>query len=129
MRQLKSFFIIILMLVAPSLASAEQPSGNQKPRPPILLHKSNKGGHINRPKTPDRQSITCTYDGMTMELNFTISEGISTLTVTDETPQCITYTIDTSALYVSVPIGSLSGSITIELYTERGNHFTGIMEE
>lgn len=65
---------------------------------------------------------------MTMELTFTISEGMSTLTVTDETPQCITYTIDTSELYVSVPVGVLSGYINIELDTERGNHFTGIFE-
>ena len=117
------------MLAAPSLASAEPSLGDRKPRPPITLSSRDRGGLIKRPKVPCRQSITCTYDGMTMELNFTISEGTSTLTVIDETPQCFTYTIDTSPLYVSIPVGSLSGSITIELYTERGTNFTGIMEE
>lgn len=117
-----------MTLFLPALAAAEKSSENRKPRPPILLEKGNPHGHINRPKAPNRQSITCTYDGMTLELDFTVSEGISTLTVTDETPQCVTYTIDTSTLQVSVPVGTLLGSITIELDTERGNHFTGILE-
>lgn len=128
MRQLKSIFIILTMLAVPTLAAADQKSGGSKPRPPITLEKKLGHGHMNRPKAPDRQSITCVYDGMSMELEFIISEGISTLTVTDETPQCLTYTIDTSILNVSVPVGSLSGSISIELDTERGNHFTGIFE-
>ena len=129
MRQLKSIFIILLAFALPSLAVAEQKSEERKPRPPITLGKSCAGSSIKRPKAPDRQSITCTYDGATMDFSFTVSEGISNLTVTDETPQCLTYTIDTSTLEVSVPVGSLSGSITIELDTERGNLFTGIMEE
>lgn len=116
------------MFAATSQALAEQNSKGSKPRPPITLHKGNGHGHINRPKAPDRQRITCSYDGMTLELDFTISEGISTLNVTDETPQCLTYTIDTSSLCVSVPVGPLSGSITIELNTERGNNFTGIIQ-
>ena len=128
MRQLKSIFIILLAFVLPSLAVAEQKSEEKKPRPPITLQKGNAGGIIQYPKAPERQSILCTYDGTKMEFNFTVSEGLSTVTVTDETPQCVTYTIDTSALQVSVPVGTLSGSITIELDTERGNHFTGIME-
>ena len=128
MRQLKSIFIILLALALPSLAVAEQKSGEKKPRPPITLGKSCAGSSIKRPKAPDRQSITCTYDGTIMEFYFTVSEGISTLTVSDETLQCMTYIIDTSTLEVSVPVGILSGSISIELDTERGNHFTGVME-
>ena len=128
MIQLKLFFIIFLLLASPSLASAEQSSGDQKPRPPILLKKGHKGDYTKCPKAPDCQSITCTYDGITMELTLTISEGISTLTVIDQTPQCIMYTIDPSYLFVSVPVGTLAGSINIELDTERGNHFTGIFE-
>lgn len=128
MRQLKSIFTLILALALPSMVSAEQQSGQSKPRPPITLQKGSGHNHGNFPKAPDRQSITCTYDGTTMKFNFTVTEGISTLTVTDETPQCATYTIDTSTLFVSVPVGPLSGSITIELDTERGTHFMGIME-
>ena len=126
MRQLKSIFIILMTLLLPSLASAEKSSGGS--RPPITLQKVKANGHVKFPKAPDRQSIICTYDGTTMEFNFKVSEGISTLTVTDKTPQCVTYTIDTTPLSVSVPVGSLSGSITIELDTERGTHFMGIME-
>lgn len=128
MRQLKLIFTIILALALPSLAVAEQKSKEKKPRPPITLQKGNMGGVIKYPKAPDRQSIMCTYDGTVMEFNFTVSEGFATVTVTDETPQCVIYTIDTSTLDVSLPVGVLSGSITIELDTERGNHFTGIME-
>ena len=124
----KSIFTLLLAIAIPSLAAAEQNSRESKPRPPITLQKGNMGGITRYPKAPDRQSITCVYDGSTMELSFTVSEGISTLTVTDETPQCFTYSIDTSSLYVPVPVGSLSGSINIELDTERGNHFSGIIE-
>ena len=116
------------MLAIPSLVVAEKSSSGSTPRPPITLQKGYGHGVIKFPKSPDRQSITCAYDGMGLELDFAISEGMSTLTVTDETPQCSTYTIDTSSLSVSIPIGSLSGSISIELDTELGNHFSGIME-
>ena len=128
MRDSKSFFILFLMIAASLLAYAEQSSGNSKSRLPITLRKGNGHGHVDCPKAPDRQLITCSYNGMTLEMDFTISEGISTLTVTDETPQCVSYTIDTSTLYVSVPVGTLYGTINIELDTERGNHFTGVME-
>ena len=121
-------FTLLLAITLPLMAVAEQKSDQSPPRPPITLHKGYLGDVVKRPKAPNRQSITCTYDGTFMEFDFMVSEGISTLTVTDETPQCITYTIDTSTLYVSVPVGPLSGSITIELDTERGTHFMGIME-
>lgn len=117
-----------MMLATPSFLVAEKSSSGSKPRPPITLHKGHKGGYTNFPKAPDRQSITCTYDGMTLALDFAISEGVSTLTVTDETPQCSTFIIDTSLLSVSIPVGSLTGSISIELDTEGGNLFTGIIE-
>ena len=128
MRQLKLFFIILLTLVAPSLAYAKQNSEGTKPRPPITLQKINGSGHTKFPKAPDSQFITCIYDGMTLDLEFVISEGISTLTVTDESPQCLTYNIDTSTLNASVSVGPLYGSIIIQLDTERGNHFSGIIE-
>lgn len=125
MRQQTTILTLILAFALPILAAADQKSGQSKPRPPIILSKGYGHGLGNYPKAPDRQSITCTYDGATLEFDFTVSEGISTLTVTDETPQCVTYTIDTSSLYVSVPVGPLSGSISIELDTERGNYFVG----
>lgn len=128
MRQLKSIFILLLALGQPLLAVAEQSSRGSNPRPPVILHKGHGNSHGNFPKAPDRQSITCTYDGSTMEFNFTVAEGTATLTLTDETPQCVTYTFDTSNLEVSVPVGTLYGTITIELDTERGNHFKGIMK-
>ena len=117
-----------MMIALPCLANAEQSSGGSQPRPLILLQKGNPHDHIKRPKSPDRQLITCEYDGINMELNFTVNEGISTLTVTDESPQCLTYTIDTSTLNASVSVGLLYGSIIIQLDTERGNHFSGVIE-
>ena len=118
----------MILLATPFMAFAEQSKNGSKPHPPITLQKGHKGAYIKFPKAPDRQSITCAYDGMSLELDFAISEGVSTLTVTDETPQCSTFIIDTSTLSVSVPVGFLSGSISIELDTELGNHFTGIMK-
>lgn len=59
MRQLKSIFIILLAFALPSLAVAEQKSGEKKSRPPITLQKRHTDGIIKYPKAPDRQSITC----------------------------------------------------------------------
>ena len=128
MRLQKSIFIILMMLAVPVLAFAEQKSGCSQSRPPITLQKANKGGHAKGPKAPDRQLIVCTYDGMYMELNFAIPEGEATLIVSDETQQYLTYTIDTSTLHVSVPVGPMSGSINIDLETELDNHFSGVFE-
>ena len=62
-----------------------------------------------------------------MTLSFVIPEGNATLTVTDEYGQYITYSVDTSTLNVSVSVGDLKGFITVQLDTERGNHFHGII--
>ena len=69
MSNLKSIFTLILALALPSLAAAEQKSGGKQTRPPITLTKENGSGHLKRPKAPDRQSITCSYDGMIIDNN------------------------------------------------------------
>ena len=104
MRQLKSFFIILLMLVYPALSKAEKSTDVTASRPPVTLSPGHKGGHGKFPKAPSRQSITCEYNGAEMEFHFTVSEGICTLCVTDQTPQTVTYTIDTSSFLVDAAI-------------------------
>ena len=96
--------MILLMLVTPTLVKAEKSTNGDNPRPPITLCPGNGGVHVKRPKAPSRQSITCEYDGAEMEFHFTVSEGICTLCVTDQTPQTVTYTIDTSSFLVDAAI-------------------------
>lgn len=116
------------MVAVPTTVLADKSSDTGQGKPPIILQQASKGVIIKRPKAPSRQLVTCSYDGSTLELNFKISEGMSTITVTDETLQCVTYTIDTSELYVSIPVGPLYGSISVTLDTELGNHFEGTIE-
>ena len=81
-----------------------------------------------RPKAPDRQIITCAYDGETLHLSFIIPEGTATLSVTDETLLTSTYQIDTTPLDVAVQVGELFGTISIEMETEAFNSYNGIFE-
>lgn len=95
----------------------------------MILVKKGKEVIAGRPKAPDRQVITCTYDGYGMDLNFTYSEGMAVLTVTDENLQGLVYNIDTSLLDVYVPVGNLAGAINIELETEHGNVYEGEIKQ
>lgn len=53
----------MILLATPFMAFAEQSKNGSKPHPPITLQKGHKGVYIKFPKAPDRQSITCAYDG------------------------------------------------------------------
>lgn len=125
----------ILLLIGLSLSIglsntifAEPSSTGTQPKELILVKKG-KEVKAGRPKAPDRQVITCTYDGYGMDLKFTFSEGMAVLTVTDDNLQGLVYDIDTSLLDVYVPVGNLAGSINIELETENGNVYEGEIKQ
>ena len=115
-------FISTLCIAEPNQQSA------QKQKAPIILVNPNKGVSSGRPKAPDRQTITCAYDGEQLHLTLVYSEGTATLSVTDETLLTSTYEIDTAPLVVTVPVGELNGTISIELETQRGNSYSGYFE-
>lgn len=115
------------MLAVTFAIMADPSSNSHETHATIILEKDHGSGHLKRPKAPDRQVVTCAYDGEVMTLSFVIPEGNATLTVTDEYGQYITYSVDTSTLNVSVSVGDLKGFITVQLDTERGNHFHGII--
>lgn len=91
----------------------------------ITLTKSVRTNPIKRPKAPDRQIVTCTYDGEELNLNFVIPEGMATLSCTDETLLTATFEFDSTPLQVSIPVGKLWGTVSIELETANGNTYTG----
>lgn len=94
----------------------------------ITLTKSVRTNPIKRPKAPDHQVITCAYDGEELHFSLMIPEGMATLSVTDETILTATYEFDTTPLELSIPVGLLLGLVSIELETENGNIYTGIMQ-
>lgn len=94
----------------------------------IVLEKRIKHGSIQRPRTPDKQVVTCLYDGMGLELTLVFSEGMATLTVADECLNEYTFSVDTSILDIYVPVDDLTGTIYIKLETEKGNIFEGSIE-
>ena len=125
MRKQTKIFIVLAVLAIPTIASAEQSSGSSNSNAPIALKPGDNKGHIKRPKAPDRQAITCAYDGEQLLLTFVYSEGMATLSVTDETLLSSTYEIDTAPLVVTVPVGQLNGTVSIELETESGRQYIG----
>ena len=94
----------------------------------IFLRKMGTGMKPLRPKSPDRQVITCAYDGEILHLSFVIPEGTATFSVTDETLLTSTYEIDTTPLEVSVSVGELFGTVSLEMETALGNGYNGIIE-
>lgn len=116
-----------ICLATPCSAENNQ-QASQNPKSTTTLVKTNRGASIRRPKSPDRQQVTCTYDGEVMNINFTISEGMAMLSVTDDSLQFLTFEIDTTPLDVYITIGAHTGTINIELETENGNIFSGTIE-
>ena len=90
-----------------------------------ILVKQETGKPIRRPKAPDRQVVTCEYDGENLHLSFVYPEGSATLSVTDDSLLTATYLIDTDPLDLKVSVGSLSGTISVKIETEYGNTFVG----
>ena len=127
MRHLKISTTIIGLCILSAFCKAEQnqPSAPKPQKVPIILVKINKGVSSRRPKAPDRQVVTCAYDGEEMCLSFVIPEGMATLTVTDESLLSSTYEFDTSPQDVSVIVGYLEGKVSIEIETEFGNVYKG----
>lgn len=128
MRHLKISTTIIGLCFLSSLCMAEptQPAPKTQ-KVPIILVKINKGVSSRRPKAPDRQVVTCAYDGEEMCLSFAIPEGMATLSVTDESLLSSTFEIDTTPLEVTVPVGQLCGTVTIEMETDSDHHYYGVM--
>ena len=117
--------LITLCLFGMTCMADPPGQSQQTPKSPITLGKPNKGVSTGRPKAPDRQAITCAYDGEQLLLTFVYSEGMATLSVTDETLLSSTYEIDTAPLVVTVPVRDLIGTILIELETESGRQYIG----
>lgn len=129
MKPRKLSIAIAAILCTGSLCMADSNQKSQQPpKVSITLVKLNRGTSANRPKAPDRQVVTCSYDGETLHLSFIIPEGTATLSVTDETLLTSIYKIDTAPLEISVSVGELYGTISIEMVTEMGNRFCGQIE-
>ena len=113
----------LICLCAPCMAESNPPTQHH-----VVLVKTSRGSSEKRPKAPDRQQVTCAYDGEVMSFNFAIPEGMATLSITDDSLQVLTYEVDTTPLEVYVTTGALSGIVYIELESEKGNTFSGTIE-
>lgn len=102
----------------------------EKQTPKVLITLQRVGTKMKplRPKAPDRQMVTCAYDGEELHLSFLYSEGTATLSVTDETLLTSIYHIDTTPLEISVSVGELFGTVYIDMETEAGKTYYGEIE-
>ncbi|MDE6695284.1 MAG: hypothetical protein K2K25_00230, partial [Muribaculaceae bacterium] len=130
MKQIRLLLLLITLMFGFTNIVAENHSSSGVNRyEKIVLQKSKNHGSIQRPRTPDKQVVTCLYDGTGLALTFVLSEGVANLTITDDSLFESNQVIDTSTLDIYVPTGELSGCITIKLETEKGNIFEGIIED
>ena len=123
----KNILVLVNILSLSSLCMAEyaNPTQTEARKTPIVLTKKGKDTIVGKPKAPDRQIVTCAYDGEELHLSFLYSEGTATLSVTDETLLTSIYQIDTTPLDISVSVGELFGTVSIEMETENGNSYYG----
>ena len=128
MKKLKSLLFLLALTgsAIPSVADQSSPQGGS--RPPIILTRSNGQGYLKTPKAPDRQVITCSYDGEMLTLNFIYSEGWAALSVIDDCGYDAKYFVDSSDLYIQLYIGPLIGTIYIQLETEADKDYQGVLE-
>lgn len=129
MKHLKFLSKALLLLTLAGFGSPEmsgEDTTNKKTT--ILLVRVNKGKPFTRPKAPDRQVITCLYDGEELFFNFAIPEGSATVTVTDETKTISIYQIDTTQLEIHITVGEFIGDALIEVETELNNRYYGQIE-
>ena len=128
MKPRKLSVAVTALLCISSICNAESNQQSQPtPKVPITLVKINKGASSTRPKAPDRQIVTCAYDGEALHLSFVYSEGTVSLYVTDDTLFTSIYEFDTDGLEVSIPVGSLYGTVYIEMMTENGVTYRGCL--
>lgn len=120
-------FAFLCLGYVDSFAESAQQNKQEQPQT-IILKKNHEDNYKQRPKAPDRQMVTCAYDGEELHLSFLYSEGTATLSVTDETLLTSIYQIDTTPLEVTVSVGELFGTVSIEMETEAGNSYYGEIE-
>ena len=92
----------------------------------ITLNNDRGKPRPNRPKTPARQIITCIYDNGELTFDFVLPEGMCEVVLTENTGAAMSYTVDSSDLTATVFVGTI-GESEIELTTENGNTYTGIL--
>lgn len=126
MKQSKKLLLLMMLVSLSVLGSSSTQQAT--PRPPIILERGTSHGHINRPKMPERQTISCCYDGEGLLLSFLCSEGLSAISITDENRQIEIKDLDTSKLEIYIPVGFLSGIIYVQLRTQREVIYEGIIE-
>lgn len=124
---MKKLLLIFLSCFACCLQICLATGNDDNPYPnngPILT-KTTTGQTSKRPHMPDRQMITCVYDGENICLDFAYSEGMCDVYVTDaRTGEMQLFSFDSSELSVLIYVGEI-GESYIALVTEYGNTYEG----
>lgn len=95
----------------------------------IILQKHGGMYPNKRPNAPSRQIIVCAYDGDAITMSFVLPEGLCDIYITDlNTGQTILYNVDSSDLSAVFIVGDIEES-SIEVITEYGNSYSGILSD
>lgn len=122
------FLFVCLMAFADDNNKSDQSNNRKYPAEmhPFNLRKGLKDP-MSRPGAPDRQRVSCYYDGETIVIDFYYPEGECLVTLTDlytGMTQC--HSDNSSGLEISVPVGEIFES-SIEVSTEKGNKYIGLL--
>lgn len=91
----------------------------------VILERQGDKSTGKRKKMPDKQIISCCYDGESLVVDFSMPDGLCTVTIFDpETNASKSYLIDSSLLTVNLDV-SQSQSLYIEIMTGRGVIYEG----
>lgn len=123
---MKKILLLILTIFACCLQICLADNGGENQTNNTLKLTKIKGGQTsNRPHMPDRQVITCVYDGENICLDFAYSEGVCDTYVMDaRTGEMQHFSFDSSELSVFIYVGEI-GESYITLVTEYGNTYEG----
>lgn len=118
--------MLILTIFASCLQICLADNGGGNPSDNNIKLTNKRGGQVSsRPHVPERQYITCAYDGENICLNFAYSEGMCDVYVADAcTGEMQSFSIDSSELSVAICVGEI-GESYITLITENGNTYEG----
>lgn len=127
-RQTKTALAFALLLAAPT-AFAQDKGGikNQEDTTKVIKIERNKKSPVGRPEMPSQQHIECLYADGTLHFFFAIPEGECLVTVTDSFSGMSTQHSFDSAEPAEVYVGEIQTGC-IEIQTENGHQYTGIIE-
>lgn len=124
MKKFRLILILALISIEAFNVNAENESSNGSDVPIILVPVPKP----NRKNIPSKQFIMAVKVGESLYINFKLEEGWCSLIMEDKNLHVETFTFDSSDMNVEIPLNNINGIFSVNLTTEKGNIYTGILK-